>query len=170
MMCGITGTPGTGKSAIAEELLKRGYPVTHVNDTVENYVLEKDSDRDALVIDVDTWAEEFEPVEGFIEGHIAHLLPNTKTVILRCRPDVLRERLSRRTYSPEKIEENCEAEALDVILVETLEEQDPSSVLEIDTTEMSISEVADKIEGFAKGEIPPAFGDIDWSSYLEVSG
>lgn len=170
MMCGITGTPGTGKSAAAAELTRRGYPVTHVNDTIDGYILEKDPDRDTLVIDVDRWVEEFQQLEGFIEGHIAHLLPCTRTVILRCRPDVLRERLSRRDYSREKIDENCEAEALDVILVETLEERDPATVLEIDTTNLTSREVADRIEGFIRGTVSPAFGDIDWSSYLEVSG
>jgi len=170
MMCGITGTPGTGKSAAAEELARRGHPVTHVNDTVDGYILEKDPSRDTLVIDVDRWAGEFRPVEGCIEGHIAHLLPCTKTVVLRCRPDILRERLSRRGYSREKIDENCEAEALDVILVETLEEQDPASVLEIDTTNLSQREVADRIEGFLAGTVSSGYGNIDWSSYLEVSG
>ncbi|MEN6609508.1 MAG: adenylate kinase family protein [Methanoregulaceae archaeon] len=170
MMCGITGTPGTGKTAVAEELVRRGYPVIRVNDTVDGYILEKDPGRDTLVIDVDRWADEFQPVEGFLEGHIAHLIPCTKTVILRCRPDILRERLSRRDYSREKIDENCEAEALDVILVETLEEQDPASVLEIDTTSLTSREVADRIEGFYLGKIPSAYGDIDWSSYLEAAG
>ena len=168
MMCGITGTPGTGKSSVAEELRRRGHPVHTVTETTGRYVLERDADRDTLVIDVDRWVEEFVPVEGFIEGHIAHLLPCDKTVVLRCRPDVLRERLAGRNYLPAKIEENAEAEALDVILVETLEEQDPVTVLEIDTTFLSPGETASRIEGFVQGRVPPSHGTIDWSDFLGV--
>ncbi len=30
MMCGITGTPGTGKSMIGDELARRGHTVVHL--------------------------------------------------------------------------------------------------------------------------------------------
>jgi adenylate kinase len=117
---------------------------------------------------VDRWVEEFTPVDGIAEGHLAHLLSCDRTVVLRCRPDVLRRRLESRGYRPGKIDENVEAEALDVILIETLEEQSPSSVLEIDTTDLSVPQCADLVEGFLKGSIPSSHGNIDWSEYLGV--
>ncbi len=169
MMCALTGIPGTGKSSVADELGRRGYHVVRLVDTVGPYVTEEDPDRDTRVVDVDRWAGEFVPVDGIVEGHLAHFLPCEKTVILRCRPDVLRRRLEERGYKPEKVDENVEAEALDVILVEALEEQGPDGILEIDTTSRSPAECAGIVEAFLAGRIPPSYGTFDWSEYLEVT-
>lgn len=168
MMCGITGTPGTGKSRVGEELSHRGHKVIHLTDTVGPYVSGNDEERDARIIDVDRWAAEFVPVDGFVEGHIAHLLPCDRIVVLRCRPDELKKRLARRKYREEKIRENADAEAMDVCLIESVEEYDPSRILEIDTTDHDVPYCADQIERFVKGEIPAGFGTIDWSEFLEV--
>ncbi len=168
MMTGITGTPGTGKTSVARELERRGRTVVRLTDTVRPYVIEEDSRRRTLVVDVDRWVEEFEPVDGFVEGHLAHLLPCDRVVVLRCRPDVLRERLAPRNYPEEKIAENVEAEALDVILIETLEEHPDEHVLEVDTTDLSAGDCADRIERFVRGELPPSYGTIDWTDYLEA--
>jgi len=169
MMCGITGTPGTGKSMIGEELAHRGHRVVHLTDTVGPYVVGDDEERDARIIDVDLWVAQFVPVDGFVEGHFAHRLPCDKIVVLRCRPDELKGRLAQRKYREAKIRENAEAEALDSCLIETVEEHDPSHILEIDTTGHNAQFCADRIEQFVRGEIPADFGHIDWSSFLEVS-
>ncbi len=169
MMCGITGTPGTGKSMIGEELARRGYTVVHQAMTVGPYVTGDDEERDVQVIDVDLWADEFRPVDGFVEGHMAHYLPCDRIVVLRCRPDELEKRLAQRKYRPAKIRENAEAEALDVCLIETVEEFDPGQIFELDTTGRDAAWCADKIEGFFKGELPADFGHIDWSAFLEVN-
>jgi adenylate kinase len=166
MMYGITGTPGTGKSAVADILIARGYPVLHLSETAMPYAIERDEVRDTLVIDTDRWVEEFIPVKGFVEGHLAHLLPCDRVIVLRCRPDLLRERLSRRGYHEEKIRENVEAEALDVILCETMEYHPREHIFEIDTTGVSVSACVDEILGFVEGKIPPNSGNIDWSWYL----
>jgi adenylate kinase len=167
MMVGITGTPGTGKTSVAGELKRRGYHVVHLKETIEPYILEEDRLRDTLVVDVERWAGEFPPVAGIVEGHLAHLLPCDRVVILRCRPDILVRRLGmRKGYRDEKIAENAEAEALDVILIETLEEHTPEHILELDTTDSGINEIADKIEGFMRGELPPSLGSLDWSGFL----
>jgi len=168
MMCGITGTPGTGKSMIGTELARRGYTVVPLTTTVGPYVIGDDEERDAQIIDVDRWAAEFVPVDGFVEGHIAHLLPCDKVVVLRCRPDELKLRLAQRKYRKRKIRENTEAEALDVCLVETVEAFDPQQILELDTTGHDAVFCADRIEAFYRGEVPADFGHIDWSEFLEV--
>ncbi|MDD1667570.1 MAG: adenylate kinase family protein [Methanomicrobiales archaeon] len=166
MMCGITGTPGTGKSSAADELARRGHPVVRLLDTIRPYATGRDPERDTLVIDEERWAREFTPVEGFVEGHLAHLLPCDRVVVLRCRPDRLLARLRARGYGEEKCRENAEAEALDVCLVETLDVHDPARVLEIDATDLPLPGVADLIEGFVLGRVPPSHGRIDWSFYL----
>ena len=169
MMCGITGTPGTGKSMIGDELSRRGHAVVHLTLTVGPYVIGEDEERDAEIIDTDRWAAEFVPVDGFVEGHIAHLLPCDRIVVLRCRPDELEKRLSQRKYKKKKIRENADAEALDVCLIETVENFKPAQILEIDTTGHDAACGADRIEAFVRGEIPADFGHIDWSGYLEVT-
>jgi adenylate kinase len=153
---------------IGEELSRRGYSVVHLTTTVGPYVTGEDEERDARIIDTDRWAAEFVPVNGFVEGHLAHLLPCDKIVVLRCRPDELRKRLAQRKYREKKIGENAEAEALDVCLVETVEEFEPPQIFELDTTGRDAGYCADRIEGFYKGEIPADYGHIDWSGYLEA--
>jgi len=87
-------------------------------------------------------------------------------VVLRCRPGCLLERLRSRGYSEAKCRENAEAEALDVTLIETLEVREPGQVLEIDATDIPPGQVADLIEGFFLGKVPPSHGGIDWTEYL----
>jgi adenylate kinase len=168
MMCGITGTPGTGKSLIGDELARRGHTVVHLTATVGPYVIGDDEERDAQIIDVDRWSDEFVPVNGFVEGHIAHLLPCDKIVVLRCRPDELKKRLARRKYREIKIRENAQAEALDVCLIETIDEFESSQIFELDTTGHDAAYCANQIEGFYRGEIPADFGHLDWSEFLEI--
>ena len=168
MMCGITGTPGTGKSMIGEELARRGHTVIHLTATVGPYVTGEDEERDVQEIDVNRWAAEFVPVDGFVEGHMAHYLPCDRIVVLRCRPDELKKRLAQRKYRESKIRENAEAEALDVCLVETVEDYEPDAIFELDTTGRDAVYCADRIEGFFRGTVPADFGHIDWSGYLEV--
>jgi len=67
-----------------------------------------------------------------------------------------------------KIRENAEAEALDSCLIETVEEQDPSRIFELDTTGRDAPYCADRIEKFVRGDVPADFGHIDWSGFLEA--
>jgi len=167
MMYGISGTPGTGKSAIAEELEKRGYLVVHATETAREFIIEADNERETGIIDEEAWIASFNAVDGFVEGHLAHLLPCDLVIVLRCRPDILKSRLVKRGYRGEKIRENVEAEALDVVLVETLEIHPPGNILEIDTTSAVIPSCVEHIEQFIRREIPSSYGKNDWSDYLE---
>lgn len=164
MLIALTGTPGTGKTSVADELANRGYQVMRAADTIAPYVLEKDHARDADVIDTERWVEEFPGFDGIIEGHLSHLLPADRIIILRCRPDILKERLTARGYSREKVAENTEAEILDVLLIETLEEHTPEKIYEIDATDMSVSMVADMAEQIINGTGSPSHGTVDWLS------
>ena len=167
MMYGISGTPGTGKSSIAAALEERGHRVVHAADTVNDYLVGSDPERQTVIIDEEAWAENFVPVDGFIEGHLVHLLPCDRVIILRCRPDVLRARLEERGYPCDKVSENAEAEAMDVILVETLEIHPPGHILEVDTTDTPVRSCVEQIELFIRGEISSSYGKNDWSEYLE---
>lgn len=168
MMCGITGTPGTGKSLIGDELIRRGHTVVHLTDTIRPYITGNDEQRDAEIFDDERWAAEFVPVDGFVEGHFAHLLACDRMIVLRCRPDELKKRLGQRKYAASKIQENADAEALDDCLIETVDLHDAENIFELDTTGRDPEYCADQIEGFVAGTISAQFGSLDWSGFLEV--
>ena len=167
MMYGITGTPGTGKSSVGKELSRRGHRVVHLVDTIQPYIVEQDRERGTAVVDEGRWAQEFVPVDGFVEGHLAHYLPCDLIIILRCRPDVLEERLHARGYAWLKIRENAESEAMDLILSETAARFGDGHIHEIDTTFLTIREVTDRVERVVTGVDPLTCGTLDWSEYLE---
>jgi len=86
-------------------------------------------------------------------------------IVLRSHPDVLRKRLEERNYSEEKLRENLEAEAIDVILEEALETGKP--VYEIDTTEMNIDDVKKAVEDILSGRTEAYRpGKIDFSEVI----
>lgn len=165
MKIALTGTPGTGKTSAAARLSD----ITVIDlrklsqENAERFVF--DQDHDCLEIDLTELQALIPEVSGnaIIEGHLSHLLENDLVIILRCSPKVLAERLSIRNWPPEKIKENQEAEAVDVIMIEAMESD--HEVLEVDTTSLSPAEVADAIEDIIAGErnkYKP--GNIDWSS------
>jgi len=161
----LTGTPGVGKSTIADALAKKGYQIIRAKDTVRDYVLEE-SDDDTL-IDVDAWADDFHPVDGIVEGHFSHFIPGaTGVIILRCNPDILTSRLRARGYSAEKVRENVEAEILDVILIETLDLYTEEQVYEIDVSSASIEEIVAHVEHVLEGHAFPCCGIVDWTGWL----
>jgi adenylate kinase len=163
MYIALTGTPGTGKSTAAKILAKRGFTVRTVEELAGLHGA-AEGDAGDVVVDTEKLAEALaEPERAvIIEGHLAHMLPNRLCIILRCHPETLRQRLEQRDYSREKLLENLEAEAIDIILQEAVEACD--TVCEIDTTDLRSEAVADAIESIINGkadEYPP--GKIDWS-------
>jgi adenylate kinase len=161
MMVGIAGTPGTGKTSVGDVLAGRGHRVVRVAETIGPFVIaEEDGVRE---VDQEAWAASFPPVDGYVEGGLAHFLALDRLVILRCRPDVLRERLEMRGYPPAKVAENVEAEALDVVLCEALDRHPAEHLLEIETTARPVDETADLVEAFADGRLAPSHGSFDFS-------
>jgi len=161
-MIALTGTPGCGKSSVAEELKRRGYKVISVKEFAEIHGCAK-KEKEEVIVDIERLSKyEF---DGIVEGHLSHLLNPEIAIVLRCNPLVIKKRLLERGWSYEKVMENVEAELIDVILVEAL--QNCEKVYEIDVTEMSIEEVADEIEKILKGCDGFEPGKIDWISRLE---
>ena len=95
--------------------------------------------------------------------------PSSHAEFWEDRPDILAGRLRERGYGPEKVSENAEAEALDVILVEALEIHPASRICEIDTTGNTPEETAGAIEAFIHGECPNPCTHVDWSAYLGIT-
>mgnify|MGYP000393471230 CR=1 FL=1 len=165
----VTGTPGTGKSTACA--LLKNVEVVHLNDLIRDNmeIFEVDEADGCVQVDTDKLQELVGKPEGtvVIEGHLSHLLENDLTIVLRCSPTVMADRLFSRDWPPDKLRENQEAEAVDVILVEAVERG--GEVLEIDTTDMTPEEVAAAIESIIAGERAKYRpGDVDWSQ--EVLG
>eukprot|EP00475_Leptophrys_vorax_P041191 TRINITY_DN7769_c0_g1_i2.p2 TRINITY_DN7769_c0_g1~~TRINITY_DN7769_c0_g1_i2.p2 ORF type:complete len:176 (-),score=60.40 TRINITY_DN7769_c0_g1_i2:506-1033(-) len=143
----ITGTPGTGKTSTAELVCEQtGFKQINVSAFVKERGLytERDDDYDCLVIDEDKLLDEMEVLlkDGgvVVDFHGSEMFPERwfdLVVVLRSDNSVLYERLEKRGYSQKKLQENVEAEIMQVMLDEAMESysQDIIQVMQSDTFE-----------------------------------
>lgn len=172
----VTGTPGTGKSAISR-LLAEELGCAHVESSallVEGKATARDpTGRDTMII-VEDKAREV--IRGFIESSrgacyiVSTLHPSlwletlgenvALVILLRSDPRILMERLSERGWSRAKILENVLSEAFNTVAEELLEWSD--CVVEVDTSyrepRLVLDEVFEKLEAWSVGI------GIDWMS------
>ena len=168
MRVAVTGTPGVGKTT-ATDGLATDLNVLHLNDLVREAGLTEGTDeaRGSLVVDLEAVSARLEGREGIlVESHVAHHLNVDRAIVLRCRPDVLETRLLDRGESEAKAAENAEAEALDVILSETVDRHGVDATYEIDTTDRSVEAVRSDVEAVLAGERQPSAGTVDFTGYL----
>jgi adenylate kinase len=168
MRVAVTGTPGVGKTT-ATEGLSTDLDVLHLNDLVRDAGLTEGTDeaRGSLVVDLEAVSARLEGREDLlVESHVAHHLDVDRAIVLRCRPDVLERRLLDRGEGEAKAAENAEAEALDVILSETVERQGVDATYEIDTTDRSVDAVRSDVEAVLAGDRRPSAGTVDFTGYL----
>jgi adenylate kinase len=172
MIIALTGTPGSGKTAVSSCLREKGENVVDLNQYIKDNSLKGRFDKKRDTYNVDT--EELNaslkktiPTNGntFLDGHLSHFLDRDIIIVIRCNPSVLYERLKERNYSPEKIKENVQAEALDVILCESLGSD--AHVFEIDNTsctaQQTASAIIDIVAGRTEGYVP---GNVNWEEEM----
>ena len=166
MLVAITGTPGTGKSSTCAVLASRGYAVIDLDEVArrDGLVVGRDEARGTDEVDVEGLREGLRiPAKiAFLKAHYSHLMDVNLVVVLRCRPSSLRARLETRGWPGEKIRENVEAEAIDVITQEAVRRI--PFVYEIDTTDRTPERTADAVLGILQGKtkgLEP--GSVDWS-------
>ncbi len=164
MRVAVTGTPGVGKTSACAFI--KSMRVLHVNDLVDELKLFTGYDRKRKTkeVDVAKLSKAVAKIEGdmILEGHFSHMFGPDIAVVLRCSPAVLEKRLRKKGWDEKKVKENVEAEAIDVVLVDALENVD--EVCEIDTTHMKPSQVAKAIENIISGERQKyRVGNVDWS-------
>ena len=129
MRIALTGVPGTGKTAIADALKKKGFEVIYLNELVERKKLWSKLDEfGSRIVDVRRLEREANRVLGgkrkcVVEGHLAceMRLKCDFAVVCRTDPDVLEGRLKRRGYPERKMNENIMCELLDYCTVLSLE-------------------------------------------------
>jgi adenylate kinase len=183
MRVALTGTPGTGKTTVADRL---DATVVHLNDVVRERGLTErtDEERGTLVVDVDAVTDYLDEELGaeagsvVVESHLAHLFDADRVVVLRCHPAELVERLRTRedaaSHDPPKTpemvsrsaEENAEAEALDVVLAEAVEQHGADAVYEVDTTGRDPDAVAADVRAVLAGDREPSAGTVDFTEWL----
>jgi len=178
MIIALTGTPGTGKTSVAEILKNKGFTIIDLNKLAcdKIFLIGKDYKRDSNIVDLKKLNKYiFDNYSGaetvIIEGHLSHLLECVeKIIILRCNPEILKRNLSKKDWSQEKIKENIEAEILDIILCETVEIHQEKNIFEINVTGKTIEKIVDMIIEIINNKFKPIkkykIGKIDWSEEI----
>lgn len=158
----VTGTPGTGKSTLAQALAQRmGYTYIDVSEIIEQYNLreEYDEERQSSIVDVEklgnVFAEKVLKNRGnyVLESHLVHhLRPKNVSlcIVTKCELKTLKKRLEGRGYSQEKVRENLDAEIFENCLTEA--EEIGHKILIVDTShtidiDMIMSEIKKRIGG-----------------------
>ena len=130
----VTGTPGTGKTVVAKRIAKqKGYLYVDVRKLVKNFKLNEEFDkkRKSWLVDVKRLNKlllgviqtcKVDKIKGVVfDSHLAHYLPKKYVdlcIVTRTNTKKLYKRLNSRKYSKSKINENMEAEIMQVILEE----------------------------------------------------
>ena len=172
----ISGTPCTGKTTISEKLSEKlNWKLVKINDLAisNNLVLGIDEDKGYKIIDIDALNDLLLKIISehdnlIVEGHLSHLCSGAdKLIVLRCRPEILKERLALRDYSSSKINENLEAEAMGVCSAESLDIYD-NNVYELDVSDLAIDDAVSIIMDAINGQKELSFGEIDFMDWLLV--
>ena len=148
MKLAITGTPGTGKTAVAKALGKQlHWQVIHLNLVAKKHKLYSgyDEKRKVKIVDVDKVQDVLDTVDGdmIFESHFAQDLEADLTVVLRCEIAELGRRMQSKGWKKAKRLENLQAEIFQICLEEAQEQE--RFVLQIDTTRKTPEQVASEV-------------------------
>ena len=138
----LTGTPGVGKSSHCEQLGRStGLKHLSINTVAQERgcISGKDTQLNSLIVDEDLLLDALEnevPTDGgyLIDWHACDLFPESwidLVVVLRASTEVLYDRLVARGYKANKVEENIDAEVMQVLLDEARGAFDEGCVVEL---------------------------------------
>lgn len=143
----ICGTPGTGKSTLAEKVVEEtGWKLVNVGQYAKDngHISDYDPSRDCGVLDEDPLLDDLEEIQkegnNIFEYHGADLFPERwfkLVVVLNTDNSILYKRLEDRNYSASKIQENVECEIMRMIAEEARQgyKEDVVVYLESNTVE-----------------------------------
>ncbi|PPQ67355.1 hypothetical protein CVT24_011538 [Panaeolus cyanescens] len=141
----ITGTPGTGKSTHAQ-LVANDSPIPLKNINISEYVKENalyenyDEEWQTYTVDEDRLLDNLEPLVAqgslILDWHTCDVFPERwpdLVVVLTCNHTKLWDRLEKRGYPLKKIQENNEAEIMQVVLEEARSSYPAEIVVELES-------------------------------------
>ncbi|HZW55016.1 MAG TPA: AAA family ATPase [Nitrososphaerales archaeon] len=167
---GITGSPGTGKRSVAEALSRfTGLKTIFVGEVAiqEGYGIWRSGE---FIVNTRKLKGKIPTMGRIVCGHLlSDVVPPEDldfVAILRCSPEELRRRYSRRGYSRHKMRENIEAELLDLVSHKALATYGREKVSEFDTSgAKDPSIVAKRILRTIQRKLPSQFGNVvDWAA------
>ena len=137
----ITGTPGVGKTSVAEAVAARlGMAHVGVSEAAKacGALAEWDAARDCHVLDEDAVLDALEPRLGaggcVVEYHACDFFPERwfdLVLVLRAGTETLYDRLAARGYAEAKLQENLQCEIMQVCLDEAHESYAAEIVVEL---------------------------------------
>eukprot|EP00051_Salpingoeca_urceolata_P000440 m.34104 g.34104 ORF g.34104 m.34104 type:complete len:176 (-) comp10629_c0_seq1:125-652(-) len=165
----VVGTPGTGKTTLCNELADRT-DMSHidVSELVKQRELYEGFDEEfqSYVIDEDKVLDEMEDESDLnitaggkvVSYHGCDFFPERffqLVVVLRTDNTVLYDRLAARGYSAHKIQENVQAEIMQVLLEEAHENYNPDIVVELQSDtpedmEANLERIQSWLESFSQ--------------------
>jgi adenylate kinase len=138
---------------------KLGVKLLALNEWIKERGLGEPTKDGTLEVDVQRLSREFLKQkwgEMVVEGHLSHYLPSkllSAVVVLRLNPKILEHRLKSRGYKGKKLRDNVVAEAIDLILVESLQRHGERKVFELDMTNITPEEAVDRfLAAWRKGK------------------
>ncbi|ODV76847.1 P-loop containing nucleoside triphosphate hydrolase protein [Suhomyces tanzawaensis NRRL Y-17324] len=159
----ITGTPGCGKTSHAEGLVAQLNEEIHVKNTkfqhfsISDIAKERkcidsyDEVLDTSVVDEDKLLDSLEPdlEKGgiIVDWHCCEIFPERLidlVVVLRTDNSLLFDRLKKRDYKDNKIQENLDCEIMEVIAQEARDSYIPEIVIELGSN--TVEEMEENIE------------------------
>ena len=147
----ITGTPGTGKTAVSKSLADQiGANYLSLTQLVVDKGLEAATDRHrrTKVVDLErtrAFLRKFlsnRKIMTVVDTHVPDAVPREyvrKVIVLRCHPRVLEARLRRKRWRGSKIRENLLAEILDSCYVTAVHYHGSGKTSQLDTSRASVS-------------------------------
>ncbi|TFG04811.1 MAG: hypothetical protein EU536_03700 [Promethearchaeota archaeon] len=180
LVIGLSGTPGTGKTTIAN-ILTGMLSALHLNLTeiaIQNdFILEDDLERNTKVADLDR-IQQYLTVQItstsrniIIEGHYADIIPDrllTMLIILRTSPNVLEKRLIAKNFFAPKVLENLQSEILGSCTKAALDLHNKQKLYELDTSFQSPEDVAHQILRLIQERPRSNVGQINWMHDLSA--
>lgn len=151
----ITGTPGCGKSSHAESIVSQlQAPYKHYEISTlakeRKCFLSYDEDFESYIVDEDKLLDSLEPDlrEGgaIIDWHCCDIFPERLidlVVVLRTDNSILFDRLKKRGYKDNKIQENLDCEIMEVVYLDAIEGYVPEVVISLNSN--SVEEMEENV-------------------------
>lgn len=176
---GITGTPGTGKKTLAREFEPiLHYKIVNINSLCISKGAVLGKDKYGLIANINKLRvivkKEIDKNGSIIVGHLLSYVLSPKnidlSIVLRCDPYILEQRLNARGYPEKKVLMNVGAEILGSCYFHTVKKMGKSKVHVIDNSTRKPEEtLVEALKAVNEG-VRYDGSDIDWLGLVRERG